>query len=81
MLERKRSGSECEVRDWQGIKTKEGNVLNIPYKDESFDIIICVEALEHSLNPQNAINEMLRVLMKNGKIIIIDKNLEKWQKI
>ena len=61
----------------EGIKTKEGNVLNIPYKDESFDIIICVEALEHSLNPQNAINEMLRVLMKNGKIIIIDKNIEK----
>ena len=61
----------------EGIKTKEGSVLNIPYKDESFDIIICVEALEHSLNPQNAINEMLRVLMKNGKIIIIDKNLEK----
>lgn len=36
---------------------------------KSFDIIVCTEVLEHTLNPFEAVNEMERIL-KNGGVII-----------
>jgi len=51
-----------------------GNILDLEFLDNSFDYIICVEALEHVPDTDKAIKEMVRVLKKDGKIIIIDKN-------
>ncbi len=48
--------------------TKEGSLVNIPYRDSYFDRVICVEALEHSLNPIRSIEEMCRVVRPGGKI-------------
>jgi ubiquinone/menaquinone biosynthesis C-methylase UbiE len=42
----------------------------LPFKDESFDIIIISEVLEHLNNPGLAISNAFRVLKKGGKIII-----------
>lgn len=35
-----------------------------------FDVIICTEVLEHTLNPFNAINEIYRILKPNGFVCI-----------
>jgi len=56
----------------QGIK---GALIDIskedlPFKDSEFDVIIILEILEHLKSPQNAIEEIQRVLKKNGKLII-----------
>ena len=40
----------------------------LPFEDESFDIIICSEVLHQVKNLNNTINEIRRVLKKNGKI-------------
>lgn len=40
------------------------------FKDNEFDCIICSEVLEHVKNPKKAINEMYRVLKKNGILIL-----------
>jgi malonyl-CoA O-methyltransferase len=56
------------------ISYKQGSVLNIPYENEVFDFVYCIEVLEHSIISENAIKEMSRVLKKGGKLIIIDKN-------
>lgn len=34
--------------------------------DKSFDIIVCTEVLEHTLNPFAAVNEIKRILKANG---------------
>lgn len=60
------------------IKTFKGSMLNIPFKDNFFDVVYCVEALEHAVRVEQAIREMCRVLKPGGKLIIIDKNAEKW---
>tara|TARA_B110001450_G_scaffold255193_1_gene282123 strand:- start:34 stop:816 length:783 start_codon:yes stop_codon:yes gene_type:complete len=53
------------------------NVLNIPFEDNYFDLIICNHLLEHVPNDTDAMKELFRVLNSNGKAILqvpISKN-------
>ncbi len=47
-----------------------GDALNLPYKDESFDRVICAEVMEHVADDERACRELARVLKKNGRIAI-----------
>lgn len=47
-----------------------GNAENLPFEDQSFDVILATEVFEHLSNPNKLILEAYRVLKKNGKIII-----------
>ena len=47
-----------------------GDALNLPFKDESFDRIICSEVMEHVRDDDLACRELTRVLKKNGRIAI-----------
>ena len=46
----------------------------IPLPDESYDIIIADEVLWTLTNPENALNEFMRILTGTGCLIIIDSN-------
>ncbi len=56
------------------IETRSGILTQIPYGDDTFDIVYAVESLEHSIFPDNAVREMLRVTKPGGEAVIIDKN-------
>lgn len=43
---------------------------NLPFDDQSIDAVIALEVLEHLKSPQNAIEEIQRVLKKNGKLVV-----------
>ncbi|MBU1255317.1 class I SAM-dependent methyltransferase [Patescibacteria group bacterium] len=47
-----------------------GDIHSLSMKDESIDAIICKAVLEHVYDPQKAINEMYRVLKKQGKCLV-----------
>ncbi len=47
-----------------------GDALSLPFKDNSFDRIICSEVMEHVRDDERACNELSRVLKKNGRIAI-----------
>jgi len=38
--------------------------------DESFDVVICTEVLEHSLNPFLAVTELHRILREGGYLLV-----------
>lgn len=40
---------------------KEGSIYKLPYKDNSFDLVICTEVLEHLEEPTKALKEILRI--------------------
>lgn len=44
---------------------------NLPFKDQSFDAVVCLEAMEHVEDPRRVISEMKRVLNDNGYIIVL----------
>ena len=53
-----------------GFLTHVGDALNLPFKDETFDKIICSEVMEHVDDDRKACSELARVLKKNGRIAI-----------
>jgi SAM-dependent methyltransferase len=46
------------------------DIMNIPYKDDSFDVILCSHVLEHVANDQKAMRELFRVLIPGGWAIL-----------
>lgn len=56
------------------------NVLDIPYEDDFFDLVVCNHLLEHVPADIDAMKELYRVLKPSGKAILqvpISKNLDK----
>jgi demethylmenaquinone methyltransferase/2-methoxy-6-polyprenyl-1,4-benzoquinol methylase len=45
---------------------------NIPFKDETFDIVMCGYSLRDAIYLENAISEIHRILKKDGRFIIVD---------
>lgn len=43
---------------------------SLPYLDNYFDVVFCIEALEHLKRPDKCIKEIIRILKNNGRIII-----------
>jgi len=46
------------------------DIAHLSFDDESFDVIICIHVLEHVLDDRSAINELFRVLAKDGFALI-----------
>lgn len=46
------------------------DTLNLPFKNCSFDTILCTEVLEHIREPKNLFSEAARVLRANGILIL-----------
>lgn len=43
---------------------------HLPFPDQSFNLVICTETLEHVTDPTRVLDEMRRILTKNGRAII-----------
>lgn len=57
-----------------GGKTKfiSGDAKNLPFENETFDSVFCHNMLHHVPNPIEMVNEMARVIKKDGAILIRD---------
>jgi 2-polyprenyl-3-methyl-5-hydroxy-6-metoxy-1,4-benzoquinol methylase len=51
-------------KTYPDIKITKGNIYELPYKDNSFDLVLCTEVLEHLEKPQDALKELVRVSKK-----------------
>jgi len=58
------------------VEIKGGDLsATLPYADESFDFITCVEGLEHIENPQQAVREFARLLRAGGQLVVTVPNI------
>lgn len=49
---------------------KQGSIFEIPFEDSYFDCVVCMSVLEHLINLDKAIYEILRVAKSNADIIL-----------
>lgn len=73
-----------------GLNLRQGDIYHMPYEDNSFDLVICSEVLEHLENPEQALQELVRVSKKYclfsvpneplfmGANFLRGKNLSRW---
>ena len=54
----------------RGVLAQFGSAYEIPMPDASFDIITCVEVLEHLDSPMKALREVDRVLRQGGYLVV-----------
>lgn len=59
----------------KGVKGVNSESEKLPFKDESFDRVIIVDALHHVENQQSTLLEMWRVLRFGGKMIIEEPDI------
>jgi ubiquinone/menaquinone biosynthesis C-methylase UbiE len=46
------------------LSIKKGDIYNLPYHDNAFDVVVCTEVLEHLDDPGKALDEIKRVTKK-----------------
>jgi len=58
-----------------GIKNvllQEGDALDLPFVDGSFDLVVCRSSLHHMPDPGASLDEMARVCRPDGRVVIAD---------
>ena len=48
----------------------------LPFDDREFDTVICLEGLEHTVNPAHLIEELCRVCKPGGRLIVSVPNVQ-----
>lgn len=54
------------------VDFRRGNASSMPFRDESFDFLLCRAAFKNFAEPKRALEEMNRVLKPGGQALIID---------
>ena len=63
------------------IRTCAGSLTELPFRDGAFHAAYATESLEHAVDIERAVAEICRVVAPGGRIVIIDKNAEKWGRL
>lgn len=64
----KKAKSKC--KNFSNVEIKFGNIMQLEYKDNSFDKVIAGNVIHLLDEPMTALNELYRVCKKGGQIII-----------
>jgi len=65
-----------EIFRLDGVDIHQGNLdAELPFGDQSFDYVTCLEGLEHIENPQQAMREFARVLKPGGHLFVSVPNI------
>lgn len=79
MLERARA--KASAAGLQGrIELRSGDAGQLPWPDNSFDLVTSLEALEFFPRPRRALDEMIRAL-KPGGTLIVSKYPDRWARV
>lgn len=52
---------------------------DLPFEQDSFDVVICVSMLHHAQRPQQVFQEFARVLRPNGQLVLVDWCRDFWR--
>ncbi|MBR1623395.1 MAG: class I SAM-dependent methyltransferase [Pseudobutyrivibrio sp.] len=62
----------AKSKNLSGTEWIVGDCENLPFEDESFDVIICTNSFHHYPNPQKFFDSAFRVLRTGGRLVLQD---------
>lgn len=65
---------ECRKSSYS-VTLFNGEIYSLPFVSSRFDLVLCLEVLEHLFRPDLALHNILRVLKPNGFLIISTPNI------
>ncbi len=71
----------CRLRDehFQDMVTLgRADAGTLPFPDDSFDLVTCLEALEFTADPDATLAELIRVLRPGGQLLITNRCATRW---
>ncbi len=61
-----------QEKNLNNVSWDTGNVLSLPYKNESFSVVASRYTFHHFLDPKAVLKEMVRVTCSQGRVAVID---------
>lgn len=58
------------LRRFPNVEVREGDMHALPFKDNSFDLVVLMHALTYSAQPAQAVAEAARVLRRGGRVLL-----------
>ncbi len=58
----------------ESVRLDVGDVNELPYEDQSFDLVVCFEMIEHVAEPERVLDQLRRVLRPDGLLVISTPN-------
>lgn len=58
------------IKDMVPISVIQGSILELPYADQSFDLVCAFDVIEHVDNDELAVQELSRVCNKDGSVLV-----------
>jgi SAM-dependent methyltransferase len=71
--------SQVQAAHAQNLNVCLGNIEgHLPFPDKTFSLVLCIEVLEHLLQPELTLSEIRRVLRPGGALIVSTPNYAYW---
>lgn len=58
------------LRRFPNVEVREGDMHALPFKDNSFDLVVLMHALTYATKPAQAVAEAARVLRRGGRLLL-----------
>ena len=71
ILRTARAATEASGVDAELVRA---NLESMPFPDDTFDVVLCTQVIEHALDPSLALRELRRVLRPEGVLLISTDN-------
>jgi 2-polyprenyl-3-methyl-5-hydroxy-6-metoxy-1,4-benzoquinol methylase len=63
-----------QLKGYEGAEAIVADICAIPFRDESFDLVVSLETIEHSPDPRKALAELVRVTRRGCRLIVSSPN-------
>jgi SAM-dependent methyltransferase len=76
------AADRAEIAASHGIHVTVGDLSErFPYEDETFDLVVSNQVIEHVVDTDNFVREAFRVLKTGGRAVVSTENLAGWHNV
>lgn len=71
----------CQMAGVRNVDFQVGDAKELPYKANTFDVVVCIQIFMHLPDPYNVLLELKRVVRPGGRVIVDHENIMPYWRI